>query len=289
MVALTGHGDPVNHLAFSPDGRLLASGGDDGCVWLWDVPTRTPLARLSWGAKFVFATAFSPDGHTLAVGTNSSVLLLHEEGGTWKPFHQSREHQNWVTALAFTGDGQLLASGSADGTVRLWDAATRRKKALKSIVAGLGTVRSVEFAPNGPAIAAGGSTGVGVWTAVNYEPIVFHRLPDSDVRSIAFTPDGESLLAAAGRSVLYIDFAKPQPTTLMSGGPGSFRCLAVAQQGTRVLTGRDDGGVQLWAELDGVGRTFPCHTGAVNSLAFSPGGSTAASAGDDFCVCMWDL
>jgi WD40 repeat protein len=289
MVSLTGHSDPVNHLAFAPDNLLLASGGDDGCVWLWNIPARTPLARLSWGAKFVFALAFSPDGQTLAVGTDSSVLLLREEGGTWKPFHQAREHQSWVTSVSFTRDGQLLATGSADGTIRLWDAATRRKKSLKTFTAGLGAVRSVEFAPNGLAIAAGGASGVGLWTATDYEPIVFYKLPDSDVRSIGFSPNGQSLLAAAGRAVLYADLTTPQPTPVLSGGPGAFRCLAIAKNDARLLTGREDGGVQLWEKLDGPPRDFACHTGAVNGLAFSPDGKTAASAGDDFCVCIWDV
>src|SRR5262249_16253060 len=88
MVALSGHEDPINHLAFAPDGRLLASGGDDGCIWLWDVPNRAPVARLSWGAKYVFALAFSPDGRMLAVGTDASLLLLREQEGTWKPIQQ---------------------------------------------------------------------------------------------------------------------------------------------------------------------------------------------------------
>src|SRR5205085_4333005 len=131
-------------------------------------PAQAARSRISWGAKWVFSVAFSPDGQTLAAGTEASLLLLHSAEGDWKPFHQSREHQGWVTAVAFTRDGQLLASGATDGSVRLWDSAQRRKHSLKTINGDLGCVRAMVFSPNNVTIAAGGTSGVGLWTATEH-------------------------------------------------------------------------------------------------------------------------
>ena len=290
MVSLTGHTDPVNAVAFSPDGRWLASAGSDGCVWLWDVALQTGMVRIAWGAKYVFALAFSPDGQALAVGTETSLLMLREQDGQWKPHQQWKDHHGWVSAVAFDRDGHLLVSGGVDGSVRIWDAQHRRKHALRSFSGRMGPVRSIAFSADGMVVAAGGVSGIGLWRATETEPMIFHRLRDTDIRSLAFTPDSEALIAAAGRSVLRIDSRSSKPEELLSSQPNDFRSLAVAPYYPLLLLGRDDGSILAWDF--GASRErhiYRWHTCAVNSVAFHPTGVMAASGGDDFAICYWNL
>ncbi|HEV3142608.1 MAG TPA: WD40 repeat domain-containing protein [Gemmataceae bacterium] len=290
MLVLTGHTDPVNQVVFSPDGRTLASAGDDGCIWLWDTAKQRAKARISWGARFVFALAFSPDGRVLAAGTEDSLLLLNEDGQTWKAVQRWRDHKAWVTAVAFSRDGQVLASGGWDGSLKLWDAQQYRRKPLQSFTVTSTNVRTVAFSPDNMTVAAAGGTNVGLWRATENEPLLFQRLRDADVRSVAFSPDGQVLAVAAGRAVLLLDPFKQRSVELLTGPADYFRSLVFCPDGQGFAAGRTDGSVLFWDARTGhESKVYEWQTGTVNSVALSPDGLTAACAGDDFTVCVWEL
>jgi WD40 repeat protein len=294
IAVLAGHTGGVYSVAFSPDGKTLAS-GTNTALQLWDVATRRPIGHPLAGSSGVGSVAFSPDGKTLASSGAHGVRMW--DVATRRPIgHPLTGHTGPVASVAFSPDGKTLASGGGAPGVRLWDVATSRP--IGHPLAGSSGVESVAFSPDGKTVAAAsGDNTVRLWDVATGRPIGHPPTTGTGLLfSVAFSPDGKTLASANGDGTVRLwNAATDRPmgdlVTGRTNGVYSRLSVAFSPDGETLASGRSNGTVRLWDVATGrpTGEPLPGHTGPVDSVAFSPDGKTLASGGADGTVRLWDV
>jgi WD40 repeat protein len=248
-----GFGVLLRGLAYSPDGKTIASSGRGTLVKLWDVATGSLRASFEGHSAPVACLAFSPDGKAIASGSLDGVLKLWDVD-TGEEITRIAGHSKDIRGLAFSPDGKTLASGSLDGSAKLWDVATGRE--LAAVQGGGRRVYSLAFAPDGKSLAlalsastAESSGKVVIWTpGETRRP--FQVLGAASIATVAFSPDGKTLAAAGGDRVVKLwDVATGEEIASLAGHEGFIASLAFSPDGQALITAGEDNLVGLF-ELD---------------------------------------
>jgi len=284
------HTKEVWSVAFSPDGRKLATADDAGKLKLWDTATGRELATPSGHDACILSVAWSHDGRKLATASTDTTVKMWD-AVTGQALATLTGHTKRVNAAAFSPDGKKLATGSDDGTLRFWDAETGTE--LMTVRSGAKWVRSLAFSPDGGRVATGhfDAPYVRLWDVATGQELMALIGPVGVVRSVAFSPDG-TRLAAAGRNhvALVWDASTGQELVSFKGDNGEVCAVAWSPDGKRLATGGADRTAKLWDAATGEElATLKGHFGQVWSVAFSPDGKQLASCSDDFTAKLWDV
>jgi len=272
-------------VSWSPDGKTLASAGDDGKIRLWEAATFKLLRSFQDHQKYVKSIAWSPDGRMLAsAGDDRTVEMWEAASG--QPIRTLQGHEDAVSSVAWSPDGKTLASASSDHTIRLWSAASGQ--GLRTLQGHKSGVFSIAWSPDGKTLAStSDDRTIRVWdvgTGQTLRILQGHQ----DLR-IAWSPNGKTFASASPDGTVWLwEIASGRTLHTLRGHQAILNCVAWSPDGKTLASAGLDRTIRLWDPDTGQAiRTLQGHQNAVNSIAWSPDGATLASASADRTIRLW--
>ncbi len=297
LLTFTGHTWTVGDIAFSPDGKKLATASGDKTAKVWDATTGKELLTLAGHTFQVTGVAFSPDGTRIATSAGLQGSTDHTakvwDATTGKELLTLVGHTAGVDAIAYSPDGKRIATGGYDNVAKVWDAITGKE--LLTLTGHTYYIESVAFSPDGKRLATSGMPGDGtikIWDS-NSGQLLMNLVHDLGARSIAFDSTGTRLVAGGtdGKAKVW-DTSSGKILMSLAGHNGGIWRVALSPHGTHLATASDDTTVKIW-DISPAGNrewmNLPGQSGnAYMDVTYSPDGARIAAASTDKTAKIWD-
>lgn len=276
----------IHNVAFSPDGRTLATGDGHGVVRLWDVESGGLRATVQAHTNWAFSVAWSPDGNFFVTGGGDDLVHHFETIRPTRLLKTFRGHSNDVHAAVITSDGQSIVSAGDDRRIIVWDVKSGAPR--REWIAHEKQIPSLAISPDGETLASGSrDNSIRLWKLGSGE--LRHKLigHSNDVLSVRFSPDGKFLASASyDRTVRLWNVAEGRGARILTGHTNRVFSVAFSPDGSR-LASAGDSTIRVWDTASGallhavsLGGTVPTANGQVaehlSAVAFSSDGQTLA-------------
>lgn len=295
-------------VACSPNGRVVATSDTNGNIHIWQTQDYALISTLPGNGRWIWAVAFSPDGQTVASAGSDTLVRLWQiadlaqmtsrEDNVTCQHAQLAAHTDTIFGIAFSPNGQYLASASADQTVRLWD--LTHKAPPQTLIGHTGTVYAVAFSPDGRLLAsASRDHTVRLWLVHTGECLQVLEEHQAPLVTLYFSVDGCWLVTASNDSMLRVwQIASGEradaPVAILHhtviNDATELSALALSPDGSLIAANGPDATIRLWQRATGtLVTTLHGHTESIQSLTFHPDGKRLISGGWDQAVYFWDV
>lgn len=309
ITTLRGHSGIISSIAFSPDGKLLASGSRDKTIKLWNVETGQEITTLTGHTSWVRTVAFSPDGKLLASGSRDKTIKMWNVE-TGQETATLTGHTDWVRQIAFSPDNNLLASAARDKTIKLWNVTTGKETA--TLAGHTDWVRSVDFSADSTVLVSASADGtIKLWNVATGQNTSTLKGPNNFEGFLAFSSDKQYFVSLSshyegsyddGDTIYDIDkwyLPTGKKWYKFPVGFGKPFSLAISPDRKTLALGKDYGDIETF-DLSS-GKQTSSVTGhnefawgwwfgwAVSVVTYSPDGKILASGSNDKTIKLWKL